>query len=155
MFFPIFHLHCTLLLCLKIFYMPSFTTSTVVIAPPSFSQHGIWLNLKVNIFQMKIFLSQISNKFSMWNWHPKFYLKQEETVLEFPKRVDIGMWLYPKKKVNEWMNEWVNLFWFICRHVVIFIRASMLKTGKKKICLCQMWILLLFFSPCKLPVGKA
>ena len=108
MFFPIFHLHCTLLLCLKIFYTPSFTSSTVVIAPPSFSQHGIWLNLEVNIFQVKIFLSQISSKFSMWNWHPKFYLKQEETVLEFPKRVDIGMWLYTKKKVNEWMNEWIS-----------------------------------------------
>ena len=38
----------------------------------------------------------------MWNWHPKFYLKKEETVLEFPKRVDIGMWLYTKKKVSEW-----------------------------------------------------
>lgn len=102
MLFPFFHLHCMLLLCLKIFYTSRFTSSTVVIAPRSFSQHGLWLNLKDNIFQMEIFLSLIANKFPMWNWCPKFYLKKGETVLAYPKRIDTGMWLYTKRKVSEW-----------------------------------------------------
>lgn len=102
MLFSIFHLHCMLFVHLKILYTLSFTSSTVVIAPWSFSQHGNWLNLKDNIFQMEIFLSLISNKFPMWNWHPKFYLKKEETALAFPKRIGTGMWLYKKRKVNEW-----------------------------------------------------
>ena len=102
MFFPIFYLHCTLLLCLKIFYTLSFTSSTVVISSWSLSQHGTRLNLKDNIFQMELFLSLISNEFPMWNWHPEFYLKKEETVLAYPRRTGAGMWLCKKKKVNEW-----------------------------------------------------
>lgn len=102
MLFPIFHLHRLLLLCLKILYTLSFTSSTVVISPWSLSQHGTWLNLKDNIFQMEIvFLSLIENRFPIWNQHPEYSLKKDKTVLAYPKSIGTGTWHYKKTKVSE------------------------------------------------------
>lgn len=51
---------------------------------------------------MELFFLLILNEFLMWNWYFEFYLKKEEIVLVYLRRIGVGMWFCKKKKVNEW-----------------------------------------------------